>query len=728
MPVGANLGAEIIDLGSPNLEPEKEQARSDLQSLVKAALDEGFQWREENLDPDQTEATDYYMGRPFGNEKEGRSQVVMTIVRDAVNAVMPSLLRLFVSSETVVEFEPTGQEDLELARQQTDTVAYYIRKGGGFLTLHNVFKDALIRKVGFVKYFWEDKKVVTGATYTSQTAESIALLLEEDGVELVDDTLTKYTESYRDPFQGMAMVEQEVFDFKIKRTVERGTVRIEAIPQEELVWSPTAKNFRDAVMVAHIRDVKADELIAMGVDEDLVEKHRGKSDESHSEDLAAARRTEGASPSDWNGGEDEQSEDTRPIKYGNVYMRIDEDEDGIAELLRIEVIGDTYEVIGDPEYIDQVPIVAFPLDPEPHTIIGLSVSDYVKDLQRIASTVMRGMLDSLGQAINPMQVVLEDDVNYKDLLNPEIGRYVRTRRENAVQTIVTPFVGREALPVLQYLSEVQESRTGHNKEAAGLDADALQSATKQAVSAVLSAAQQRVEMYARIFAETGMTDLFVGVNKLLIENSTKPETIRLRNKWVEVDPASWNADRDVIVNVALGAGMPEDKIARLREILMEQKEHLAMGSPLVSLVEYRRTLGKYVEMTGERDSAEFFKPWTLEDQAQFDQAQQQKQPEVPPEIQITADVEREKTAQKAQADQQDLQLKKYDIDKRDARERDKMMMDFALKQAELGIRIQETDIKAAAQLLDENATKFELAGGLADRAAAETEADDAGSV
>lgn len=714
-PIGMNLGAEITELDSPNMAQSVDDGETSLQSLVKAAVEEGLQWREENLDPDQAEATDYYMGRPFGNEKEGRSQVVMTIVRDAVMAVMPSLLRMFFSSDTVVEFEPFGSEDIDAAKQQTDSVNYYIRKGGGFLTFHSLFKDALIRKIGFAKYYWEEKIIVEGRSFTGQSAAAVAIIESEEGVEILDDTLVSYTERIRNPLNPLEFADVEVFDFDIKRTVDKGQVRIDAVPQEELVWSPSAKSFRDAPLVAHIREVSADELVAMGVDEDLVEKHKGKSHDTHADQLEAARRVDSLPAGDWNGGEDEQDDATRPIRYGNIYMRVDEDGDGIAELLHIETIGDSYRIIDEPVYISEVPIAAFPLDPEPHTIVGLSLSDYVKDLQRIASSVMRGMLDSLGQAINPMQTILEDDVNYKDLLNSEVGRYVRVTRPDAIQTINTPFMGREALPVLQYLSEVQEQRTGHHKEAGGLDADALQSATKQAVAATLSAAQQRVELYARIFAETGMMDLFRGVNRLLIENKTQPETIRLRNQWVEVDPRSWEADRDVIVNVALGAAMPEDKIENLRQILAEQKEQLLAGSPLVSFVEYRRTLGKLIEMTGERDSAEFFRPWSLEDQRALEERASQQPPEIPPEIQVTAEVEREKTRQRQAEAQLEAQLKKYEIDLRQEREREKMLLDFALRQAELGVKANETDLKAAKQLLEENTKKFELALDLNDR-------------
>lgn len=725
MPVGLNLGAEIIDLGSPNLESRDEQEEHDLRSLVRAAVEEGFSWREENLDPEQAEATDYYMGRPFGNEKEGRSQVVMTIVRDTVAAVLPSILRIFFSSDSVVEFEPFGTEDVDEARQLTDVVNYHIRKGGGFLTFHSAFKDALIRKVGFVKYYWEDRTKVTGVSYTGISEQGLNILRAEEGVEILEDTMEERTDVLEDPLNPLNRIEVPVFDFRIKRTSNRGRVRIEAVPQEELVWSSSAKSFHDAPMVAHVREVAADELVAMGVDEELVERHKGKVDDHHGDTLESARRVDELAPGDWNGGEDEQDEATRPIRYANVYMRVDEDEDGIAELLHIETIGDTYEIVGEPEYITEVPIAAFPLDPEPHTFVGLSLSDYVKDLQRIASSVMRGMLDSLSQAINPMQVVLEDHVNYKDLLNSEVGRYVRATRENAVQTITTPFMGREALPVLEYLSDVQEQRTGHHKEAGGLDADALQSATKQAVAATLSAAQQRVELYARIFAETGMTDLFRGVARLLAENQQQPETIRLRNRWVEVDPRSWASDRDIIINVALGAAMPEDKVQRLREILAEQKEQLLSGSPLVSFVEYRRTLGKLIEMSGERDSAEFFRPWSQEDQQALEQQQAQAPPEIPPEIQITAEVEREKTAQRQADAQLQAQLKRYEIDRREEREREKMLLDFALKQADLSLKVSEQDIKAAAvsveaaaQILDENTRKFQLANELNDRQAA----------
>jgi hypothetical protein len=334
------------------------------------------------------------------------------------------------------------------------------------------------------------------------------------------------------------------------------------------------------------------------------------------------------------------------------------------------------------------PFALFCPDPEPHALIGLSIFDMTADLQRIKSAVMRNMLDSLALSIHPRVGVVEGQVNMDDVLNTEVGGVIRQRAPGMVQPFSVPFVGQAAFPMLGYLDEVRETRTGMSKAAMGLDANALQSTTRAAVAATVSAAQQHLELIARIFAETGMRALFKGILKLVVENQDRPRVVRLRNQWVPIDPRGWQAEMDVEINVALGGGTEEQKVATLTAIAQKQEQILQLlgpQNPLVTPVQYYNTLAKLVETSGFKNAGDFFSNPAL--------APEPPPPPPPPPdpAQILAQVE----TQKIQADIQNkaaaLELDRQKMLLADDRERDKT-------EAQLMLQAYETQLKYGVQV------------------------------
>ena len=691
---GFDWQEEGDDLESADMDVNPAEER--LQAVVSRAADEALLWRDEDLDADQAKATRYYMGRPFGNETEGRSRVVSTDVRDTVQAILPSLCRIFFGPEKVVEYEPRGPDDVDGAQQATDMADYIVRNDNdGFLQVHGVLKDAMVRKLGVIKVWWEDSERTEGHSYTGLTEQALTALEGEEEVELTVEA------SYPVAAPGTPTGMLTLYDASVVRKHNDGKVRFATVPPEEFIFSPNARDRDSAEMMGHVRAVPASELIAMGIDRELVEEHKGRVRFTQTgDDLATERRF------DEDQREmlvDEKVEERDECWYGEIYVYADmsEEEDGTADLIKVNVIGDNHEVV-DWEYCHERPFALFVCDPEPHTLIGLSIADIVMDLQLINSNIWRGMLDSLTLSVNPRTEVVETEVNMPDIMNHEVGGIIRVNKPGMVREVLHSFIGKEALPVLQHMIEVKENRTGISKAAAGLDADALQSATKAAVAATLSGAQQHIEMLARIFAETGFKQLYSLILSTMVEHQDVVRTVRLRNEWVEIDPASWNAEMDVRVNLALGAGSSEEKLMLLGMIAQSQKELLQEGSPLVSLVEYRKTLSRSVELAGFPNSDEFFKPWSQKQEQQFQQ-QKQQQPQQDPAMKLAeATIEIEK--QKLMLDAKEAQMK-------DERERVKMQMDFALKQAtaeiQYGVQISnqelQQDMAAAKAIIDADA-------------------------
>lgn len=692
-----SYGTELADEDMEDEDlPAEDDPEDRLQMLVQRAAEEALLWREEDLDFEQAKATDYYMGRPFGNEAEGRSRVVSTDVRDTIQAILPSLMRIFFGPEKTVEYEPVGPDDQAGAEQATDMAQYVIRNdNNGFLQIHAALKDAMIRKLGVIKVWWDDSERTEGTRHTGLSEQSLIMLEDDEEVEVEID------ERYPVAIPGSPTGFEMFYDVNVTRTHTDGRVKFAAIPPEEFIFSPEARDRESAEMMGHVRSVPASELIAMGIDPDLVEEHKGRvARPAAGDDLQAERRFDQDQRQELH---DERDEARDECWFGEIYIYADMSEDGLgtADLIEVRVIGDSYEVV-DWNYCDERPFALFCPDPEPHTLLGLSIADYVMDIQLINSNIWRGMLDSLTLTLNPRTEVVETEVNMPDLMNHEIGGILRVNKPGMVREVTHSFVGKEALPVLQYMGEIKENRTGISKAAMGLDADALQSSTKAAVAATLSSAQQHIEMLSRIFAETGFSQLYKLILKNMIQHQDKPRMVRLRNEWVDVDPASWNANMDVTVNLALGAGSSEEKLQILSMISAKQAELMQQGSPLVSLVEYRKSLARGVELAGYPNSDEFFKPWGQQEEEAYQQ-QKAQEPEQDPAMmlaQATIEIEKQK-----------LELERQEAVMKDDRERAKMQMDFAIKQAtaelQYGAQMNnqelQADIQRAKAIIDADA-------------------------
>jgi hypothetical protein len=666
----------------------------EIQATVRGALERALDHYQDTLEPDQKEATDYYYGRPFGDEEDGRSKVVSTDVRDATRAQLPSLMRVFFGPERAVEFRPRGLEDEPMARQMTDTVGYVVREENpGFLILYSAFKDALVRRLGVLKWWWDETYRVSASDYTGLDTDGVLALLSDPGVEDFDIT-------------GQ---DGETYDVRITRKEASGCPRFAAVPPEEFVFTPHARSLEDAPLVAHVREVPAEDLLQMGVDADVIAEAAGRRRSVSDEDLAFARSFDGDTASRFDEGDDEVLDPSqRPVLYAEAYALIDGADDGVAEIRLFRCVGPEFRITngdGLGEVVDEVPFAVLTPEPEPHTLIGLSNFDLLRDVQRVKSQVLRGTLNSLALAIEPKTEVVEGEVNMQDLINPEISGIVRVTKPGMQREIVHTFVGPDALPVLEYYDGIKEERTGITKASQGLDADSLQSSTKAAVAGTFAAAQQQIEMIARVFAETGIRRLFKGILGLMCRHQDRPRTVRLRGTYVEIDPRQWDATMDVSINVALGQGAPEDRIATLSSILAAQQAAKEMGAPFVSWVEIRNALAKGAELAGWHNPDQFFRPWGMAEEQQM-QAAMANQPPAPDPNMALVQVEAAKAQSQMQIEQlkaevqrsieaQKMELERWKAQMQDDRERDKAARDAALKQFEIEMEYQSKIADAA---------------------------------
>jgi hypothetical protein len=674
------------------MQEDEVMSEEQLQGVISAEIYDAISFIDDDIGGNRALATEYYYGQPFGDEEEGRSQVVSMDVRDTVQGILPSLMRIFFGPERVVEFAPQGPEDVQSAEQATDYVDFIFKRDNpGFKILHSAFKDALVRKCGIVKYWWDESVEVKAESFSMLDEQTMMFLTQDPDIEI--SAVREYPVpgmAEQNAAQGIMTPPPMMYDVEIKRRIKSGKVKIEALPPEEFLIDRRAKSIDEATFVGHRAMKTVSDLVAMGYDYDeMVEVAGNGNDFDNNEEYQA--RNPFAVISTANNGDPS----SKSVLYIEGYLKVDFDGDGIAEMRRICTVGTGNKVLRN-EIVDDRQFAAFCPDPEPHTFFGMCPADVVMDIQRIKSNVQRGILDSLAQSIHPRTAIVEGQANMEDVLNTEVGAVIRMRAPGMVQPFTTPFVGQAAFPMLDYLDDIKQTRTGISKAAAGLDADALQSTTKAAVSATVNAAHQHIEMIARIFAETGLRKLFTGILKLVIENQDKARMIRLRNTFVPIDPRSWDAKMDVIVNVGVGDGTLEDRINILNQVALRQEmliKETGVNNPVVSLPQYTNTLTKMLQLAGIKDSQNYFNQLPVDFQLP-----------PPPEPKLTPEeMLAQVQAQSIQADIQkkaaELQLDREKMIMSDDRERDRIEQDGILRRYELelkyGVQIQSAEINAA---------------------------------
>ena len=638
----------------------------ELQGIISMELTDAVSYIDTDLSPIRAKGTEYYRGDLFGSEEDGRSQVVAMEVRDTVSAMMPSLMRIFFSSENTVEFVPTGPEDVANAQQATDYCNFIFNSdNNGFLTTYATFKDSLVRKCGIMKCWWEEDETVRIEEYSGLDDQTLQILMQEQTDVMVMNT-------YPDQMMG------QLHDVQIKRKIKGGRVRIMSVPPEELLLDRRARSFDDSAIIAHRQMATVAQLIEMGYEEDEVRENITSNDLDTNEEYLARQPMSSFGVS---------AESANPmmerVLYVEAYLRVDYDKDGIPELRKVCCIGSGYKIVRNLP-TSYIPFIDFPCDPEPHTspLEAMSIFDITHDLQEIKSEILRNTLDSLAQSIHPRTAIVEGQVNIDDVLNNETGAIIRMRAPGMVQPFSTPFVGQAAFPMLDYIDQIREDRTGMSKAAMGLNADALQSSTKAAVAATISASQGRIELISRLMAE-GMKKLFKSILFLVTTHQDKARMVRLRNEFVQIDPRAWDAAMDCSINIGMGNGDTNERVAALMQISAKQQEvltQLGVVNPLVTPSQYSSTLRKIVELNGFKDPSQFF------NQIPADyQPPQPPQPKPTPE-EVLAQVQ----AQSIQADIQkkaaELELKRQQMMMDNDLNRDKMYQEMALKKYELELK------------------------------------------
>ena len=604
---------------------------------------------------------------------------------DTVEWILPSLLRIFTSTDKACEFQPERPADEQAAKQATDAVNYvFYRQNPGFETLYAFFKDALTVKNAYIKVWPEKGEKKRKDTYRGLTEPQLLMLTNQPGAQIIAAS------SYPDPtFSGTQAPMQEgaapqpapnLYDVVIERTEEYNKVCIAALPPEEVLVSKRLSSVdpADADFIAHRCEKTVSELREMGYPEDVLSRIPS-SDDGWLADSSPEKQAR-----------DEFDEDeTRPEKVDpamrtvwvtEAYIRVDFDGDGIAELRRVVKAG--HEILENEE-ADVIPIAAITPTIMTHRHFGKSVADWVMDIQRIKSTILRNVLDNIYLTTTPRMIVLADPTtgapraDVGDLVSRRIGGIVREYAPGAVREEKVTFMGQHGLQVMEYMDTIRENRTGVTRYNQGVDANTLNK-TATGISQIMSASQQRIELIARVFAETGVKRIFQLILHCLVKyGGQRPITLRLRDEWVDYDPSNWSSEMDMTVNVGLGTGNKDQQLVHLQSIAMAQAEAVKMGGMglLVTPKNLYNAQAKIVENAGFKSVEDF---WT-------DPGDRMPEPQPDPQ----AEAEKQKADLDRQAKEHDMMLKSRAADQEYAHKERMAALDFEIEQQRMALKREE---------------------------------------
>lgn len=628
---------------------------------------------------ERNKALKYFYKDPYGNEKRGRSTYISSEVQETISWALPQIMKIF-SGKDIIKFtssNPNYKDSAALATQYCETVLN--KHNPGFLILHNFFHDALLQKNGFLKVFFDKEDQYEVEEYEKLSDAELTILLQDQNVEPIEH------ESYQeiDPMTGAVI--SSTHDIKVKRKMasEGGNIRIENIPVEEVIVSKTARSLDldQASFIAHrvkrsiswLREqgYKIPDDINDGVEqttdyslEKLTREQEDGNYYSNQLDMAPI------DPS------------MRMVWVTEAYLRVDFNNDGIAELRKITKVGST--VLVNEEVYCQ-PFISTSPFPQPHKFNGQSLADLVLDLQLLKSMVMRAMLDSFAFNINPSKAVnIDKIVDVNDLLDTNPGNFIRMRGDinGAITTLPSSGIGGEAFSLLNYIDDISESRSGVSKSTQGLDKNAFNK-TATGTQILMTASQEKLALIVRVLAETGLGPLYKKIVELASKYSDGPELIEMNSQYVNVYPIEWRHLKNIDVNVGTGSLDLERETANLNAILQMQQQLQSSQQPeLMSMIDPMKIyngVSNVVKSMGFNSANEFFNTPGGQEYLQMNQYIQQKmqamqQPPIDPNASL-AEAEKIKSAQDLMIKTADFELNKLKADR-----------DFELKKYEMQLK------------------------------------------
>lgn len=642
---------------------------SQLTAICEAKLNNSLGWVGGLLSQERILAMKYYRGDPFGNEQEGRSRVISRDVAESIDGTMPSLLKVFAAVDTIVRCSPKKKDSEEAAKQATDYLNHVFQsQPNAFDLLQTWIKSGLMMKLGIVKSWWDDSEDVTTEEYEGLTNFQYLTLLSDPEVEPISFEPQEPEREPIDPgaveaasppplpsqpppqanagalpqtpanLPGMPGQQspaapspvapgaqpaaplsapaglqppEPLYNCKIKRTKKTGKLCIECLPPEEFLTERRAVDMDKLRFAAHRSIRTVSDLIEMGVPKKIAENLPGGTELDFNSEVITRFKSEDESPQ--RDDVDALDPAMRHIWVAECYLQVDYNGDGVAEWRKVTMAGSGGWKILFNDETDGHPFSAWTPFKQPHKLYGESMADKTMDIQLIKSTVWRATMDELYFNTAPQLAVVEGQANMEDALTRRPGGIIRMSTAGAVTPIPTTNNNQSAMGMMSYLDSVRESRVGMRRWSPGLEGNELNplATTATGVNAVEDASDDTLELIARNFAEQGLKPLFKRMLELICKHQQKALTVRLRGKWVDIDPSTWESDMDMEVMVGLGTGSKDRQVGQMMSLMTQITAPLVqaqggLSGPLVTAENVKAQADQLTESMGFKSTVNFF--------------------------------------------------------------------------------------------------------------------------
>lgn len=535
----------------------------------------------------------YYADKDYYRQKfpilSKTSDLVSTDVADTIEWALPSLMKVFTGSDEVITIAGVTEEDDTKAETMQELLVYQLQRQNNFFTvLYNWMKDSLIVGMGIIKCYWERTE-----GYTTETAvlnNEALQALTQTGVTIEDiqgpDQFGDFSVTYQLPYY------------------RKNAPKLENILVSEFLYSPDAKSLEEANFVAHKRKVTMSYLrereaqgVYANIDDIRVNGNYNGMNVDQVEQVI------GDNYVDIN--KDEQTARQEVVIY-ECYTKIDINNDGILEDMIITICGDTI-IRMEQNYMGRHPFFAISPTKDPHRIwVKRSYAELIGELQDLKVALTRQIMQNVALTNDPKMLLDESAINIDDFVQ---GRKVirmkagHSMNEVAMPMNITPLAP-QTFQFLEWIEGQKENRTGITRYNQGLDANSLNK-TATGISAILGQSAQRLELVARMFAETGLSELFrfmVSLNQKFIDQQT---VIRLTNKELKISPEDLDGSFDLIVNAGISIATKESTIMATQTLLTALMQANAGGYMVSTPENIYNLFKKWIESIGFKNYGDY---------------------------------------------------------------------------------------------------------------------------
>lgn len=601
-----------------------------------------------------------------------RSKAVSTDVADAIETILPDLMEIFTGGEDVASFDAQGDEDEEQARAEMEYVQYVaFRKLRGWRLLYTAFKDALQVDTGIIETWWQDEEKLDEQMFEGISAPQL-MLLQQDGYQIEEQ------ESLGAGPDGI-----ELFKVRATMAYDAGCIKSANIDPNNLSVAPDTIDIADATYCVVRSFPRAQSLIDQGFDPKIVARlpdypNKGDEQTELSRDLADESDAS-------NKGSTNQLRTVQVLKH---WVRVDGNQDGKTELWRVQT-DEQCNIVLDKRQVNRIGLAVGTPFIQTHRFYGQSLADKLLEIQKIKTALVRMMLDSGYFAMNQRVEIAEDlasENTVDDVLRNEPGMPIRVRKPGAVNPIQAGQLGFDVQMALEYVSTMAEQKSGVVRNAQGLNPDTLHDTAKGA-QALMTMAQKRVRMIARVLAETLVKDWYLNIHALSRTHNTRREKLRLNGSApVDIDPSTFGERADMVIEVGVGSGGREMELAYIDRIMDRMFQIVEMqgglNGPLVMADNAYNLLMRGTSRAGFKKPEAF---WTNPEQAPPPEPKQDPEME---KVKVQAQAKQAELQIKAQSEQQSAQIDVQKMEREFALKERQMMMELDLKRAQLEAEMQ----------------------------------------